>query len=109
MNDQIDIPWGGEPEQTSILKRKFLEYNEENPEVYRLFKEYAFKMIGKGKGHYGARTICELIRWHHDINAERDAADFKISNNHAPFYARAFMNDYPEHDGFFRTQEGQDQ
>ena len=107
MNDQFDL-FDENPERLSKLKRKFLEYHKNNPEVYTLFKEYAFKMINKGKKSYGARTICELIRWHHDVNSDRDAEDFKISNNHVPFYARLFMKDFPAHKGFFRTQEGQD-
>jgi len=107
MTDQQEISWGGEPEKVSTLKQKFLEYHKANPRVYKYFKTYALNMIGKGKRKYGARTICELIRWNHDINSDRNSSDFKLSNNHVPFYARLFVEDHPEHDGFFRTHKGQ--
>jgi len=104
MSDQQDIIWGDDKFDRSILEKKFWEYHNKNPAVWNLFQEYSFKMMGKGMRHYGARTVCEMIRWHHDINSDRDAAEFKISNNHVPFYARLFMKRHPKHKGFFRTQ-----
>jgi hypothetical protein len=33
-----------------------------------------------------------------------DDGSFKLNNNYHAFYARSFMEIYPEHDGFFRTR-----
>lgn len=44
----------------------------------------------------------EVVRW--DIHIQTVSHDFKINNNHVPFYARMFMQAYPEHAGFFHTR-----
>jgi hypothetical protein len=30
--------------------------------------------------------------------------DFKINNNHRAYYARLWMREHPQYDGFFRTR-----
>ena len=36
---------------------------------------------------------------------EYDSSTFKINQNFATYYARMFMFDNPQHQGFFRTKE----
>ena len=44
------------------------------------------------------------IRWHIDV--ETEAPDgFKINNNFSPFYARLWMVENPEREGFFRLRD----
>jgi hypothetical protein len=71
--------------------------------VYELFKRFAFEVIRRGHKHYSANAIFERIRWHTDIETNGDP--FKLSNNHRAYYARLFMHDHPEYEGFFRTKE----
>ena len=82
---------------------KFREFHEQNPLVYELIQHYALKLIDQGFEHYSIQSLYERVRWHTEIETKGDS--FKINNNHRPFYARMFMNDHPEHDGFFRTRE----
>lgn len=82
-------------------KKSFEQYDKENPEIWEKFKEFAFKAIKKGFKHYGAKSIFEIIRW----NTKTSGNDgLKVNNNYTSGYSRKFMNEFPEHEGFFRTR-----
>jgi len=78
-------------------------YHQANPEVYELIKKFTFQVIEAGFDHYSIASIYERVRWHTEVETAGDP--FKINNNHRPYYARKFMEDHPEHDGFFFTRE----
>ena len=84
------------------IKYKWWQYHNENPEVYELFKRFTYEVIARGHDQYSSKAIFERIRWHTDV--ETTDEEFKISNNYTPYYARLFMYEHPEHQGFFRTQ-----
>lgn len=84
-------------------KRAWWEWHLQNPEVYELFKKYTFEAINAGHKHYSAYAIVERIRWHTEVETKGD--EFKINNNHRPYYARLFMYHHKEHEGFFRLRE----
>jgi len=88
---------------SQALKQKWWEFHKANPQVYELFKRFTFEALRSGRKNYSANAIFERIRWHSEIETQGD--DFKLNNNHRPYYARLFMHDYPEYDGFFRTRE----
>lgn len=81
-------------------ERKFLDYHKENPHIYELFKRYALVAIESGRTRFGANSIIERIRWYSSVESEDDFG-FKINNNHAPYYARLFVGQYPQHSKFF--------
>ena len=82
---------------------KFMAFHEANTLVYQTFCRRAFQMIQSGRKHYSARAIMEVVRW--DIDLKTDDKEFKLNNNHIPYYARMFMLAYPQHDGFFRIRD----
>jgi hypothetical protein len=88
---------------SQALKRKWWEFHLANPQVYELFKRFTFEALRSGRKNYSAYAIFERIRWHSEIETQGD--DFKLNNNHRPYYARLFMYEHPEYDGFFRTRE----
>lgn len=86
------------------LKEAFFRYHHKNPDVLELFEKFTFELIAAGHEKGSTAMIIERIRWETRINPEyRDRDEFKISNNHKPFYARVFMKLHPEYDGFFDT------
>jgi len=88
------------------LKEAFLRYHKKNPDVLKLFEKFTFELIEAGHEHGSTAMIIERIRWETRINPEYKYRDeFKISNNHKPFYARVFMGMHPEHDGFFKLNK----
>lgn len=84
------------------LTQKFNAWNIENPQVYDLFKRFTFEAISKGHKHLSAWMIANRIRWETAIVTTGN--DYKISNDFIALFARKFMEDFPEHDGFFRTK-----
>ena len=85
------------------LKEKFIEWNRANPEVYVLFKRFSFEAINKGHKRLSAWMIANRIRWETTVVTKGN--DYKISNDFIALFARKFMEEYPEYDGFFKTKK----
>jgi hypothetical protein len=85
------------------IKHEWYRYHKTNPEVWNLFQEYTLQVIARGYQHYSSKTIIERIRWHHEVETKGEI--FKINNNYTAYYARLFMANHPEHEGFFRTRQ----
>ena len=81
----------------------FWRFHQDNPRVYEMFKRFTFRAIRAGFTHYSAKSICERMRWHTDIETRDE--EFRLNNNYTAYYARLFMEDHPQHDGFFRKRE----
>ena len=88
-------------EAETALKKKFREFHDNNPRVWELLQRFTLEVINKGFKHYSVKAVFERIRWHTDV--ETSDPEFKLSNNHTAYYSRMFMDKYPEHEGFFRT------
>ena len=48
-------------------------------------------------------SLFEVIRWHRALTTKGD--DFKLNNNHAPFYARLIMSKEADLEEFFNIRE----
>ncbi len=86
------------------MRRQCIDFHEDNPRVWELFKKFTFDRVRKGFHNYSARSIFHRIRWETDIPEYEQGEEFKLNDHHSPFYARRFMRMYPEHAGFFRTR-----
>lgn len=88
----------------------FVEHLLENPHIYEAFKRFTRQALNAGMQHLGAHMIIQRIRWYTEIESRGEA--YKINNNHFPYYARLFMEDYPKYSpgkwekrhGFFRIK-----
>ena len=85
------------------LKEEFLKFDEECPRVWQYFQMFTFDRIYRGFKRFSAYAVIERIRWETELPDTE--GEFKISNNHRPFYARAFMEAFPQHVGFFQLNE----
>jgi hypothetical protein len=88
----------GEP---SPLEQRAIAFHQANPDVWALFIKYA-KLAAAAVPHWACRAIFHRIRWYAQIDT-KSQDDFKINNNHSPYYARLFEQEFPEHKGFFTT------
>lgn len=85
----------------------FKKFHAANPEVFVLFRRFARQAKDKGgRKYFGARMIAERIRWYTAVETNSDE-EFKLCNNHIPYYARLLMLKYTEFDGFFARRDGQ--
>ena len=80
-------------------------FHKANPEVARLFMHFTKQMISRGFKNYSSMSIIQRIRWETDQADVEGQSSFKINNNYAPWYARRFMEAFPEYEGFFRTRK----
>lgn len=90
---------------------EFRAFHKDNPEVYEEFEERCLDIIEADFKHYGARAIWEEMRWHFlPANGKFKYRDgqksFKLQNNHCPYYAKMFIEDHPQHKGFFMIRAG---
>lgn len=81
----------------------FRDFHAENPQVYELFKEFAFEALAVGRNKLSAKLIVERIRW--ETSVKTSDTQFTVNNNHTADYARLFLKDFPEYKGFFRTMK----
>jgi len=108
MADGDLFDWG---RRQNHLRVAFEAFHAENPYFYKMFAHYTREMIDAGHRNLSARLIFHHIRWMTKMRKPIDPEDtspfgpFKVNNNYSPFYARMFMDDYPEYDGFFRTRD----
>ena len=100
----IDVQLEGANDNTPLEERypSAVAYHQKNPQVYDLIKKYTFEVISAGYTRYSMYTVINRVRWHAMIETIGD--QFKVNNNHSPFYARLFMEEFPEYGRFFETR-----
>ena len=79
----------------------FVQHDSANPEVYRMFEHFALE-ASKYKKKYSAKSIFHRIRWETMVS-EQDS-QYKIDDGWISHYARKFMDEHPELEGFFETR-----
>lgn len=88
----------------TVEEARFLTFDAEHPEVWRLFVDFSFQVIEDGFDHYSADAVLHRVRWETRAGALHG---LKINNNFAAFYSRKFSIHYPQHSGFFRKRRSQ--
>lgn len=86
------------------LKDRFEKFDKENPHIYGLFCKYTKEATSSGKDRLSHWLVANRIRWDAEVVTNTDEK-YKISNDFIALYARKFMEEYPEHNGFFKTKE----
>ena len=93
----------------------FIEFDRKNPNIYTLFKDLTLDRIERGFTVYGARMVYGHIRWDFDEPVKNTKSthmpydDYKdpirLNDSHSCFYARMFMHEEPQHEGFYRRRK----
>ena len=84
------------------LVTEWKHFHVKNPEVYELFKRFAFEAINKGHLRLSSEMIINRIRW--ETSVVTSDKDYKINNDYKPFYARLFMEENQTYGNFFNTR-----
>lgn len=71
--------------------------------IWERFEREANAVYERGRRHYSARTIMEVIR-HETALAEADG-HWKINNSSIPDCARLYLTLYPEREGLFELRD----
>jgi hypothetical protein len=94
---QLDFDFG--EGGTEKMRKKFIEFHNENPWVYRELRRLALGLKKRGRGYYGIGALFEVLRYERAMTTTDD--EFKLNNNHRAFYARLLMRNESQLDGFF--------
>lgn len=89
----------------ATIEERFARFLELHPEVYAEFKKIACDLLVRGKQHYGAKAIMEVIRYHRAISGQDEKEPFKINNNWTSRLARKLMDEDARFTDFFETRE----
>lgn len=84
------------------INQRFNQYITDNPHIYEAFKNYTFAAIAKQYKCFSAEFIFNVIRWETAISGKDQ---YKINNDFKAFFARKFMQDYPQYTGYFITRK----
>lgn len=71
----------------------FPEWLEENYHVFEVFVRHADELWNHGRRFYSSRTICEKMRFDHDVRENN--SKFKISNTRTPDLGRLYVVLHP--------------
>ena len=82
---------------------EFRIFHEANPEVYQMFERFSFDAIHRGHKRLSAEMIINRIRW--ETKIVTSDVEYKINNNHKPFYSRLFIAQHPQHRDFFQIRQ----
>ncbi len=89
-------------QSSTRLENDFREFHNENPHVYKELVDLACQLKARGRERYSLYALFEVLRWHKALETTDD--DFKLNNNHRPYYARMIMDTVPEMNGFFELR-----
>jgi hypothetical protein len=79
------------------------DWHNRHPHVYEAFKKYSFEMIHRGIKKSSHWMVMNRVRWEAAIETGTSES-FKIPNDFIAYYARMFMDEFPEHEGFFELR-----
>jgi hypothetical protein len=85
------------------IQERFEAFHKAHPEVYAYLLALCFELRGKGREHYGIKSLWERVRWHFQVEKQL-GEEFKLNNNFHSRYVRLILRDYPELDGFFELR-----
>ena len=85
------------------IRDGFIDFHKENPEVFAAFEEQAIKAINAGRSKLSAKLIINWIRWNHFL--ESDDKNFRINDAYQAYYARAFVEKYPQYEDKFNFRK----
>lgn len=71
----------------------FFEWLEDNYHVFEVFVKHADELWNNGRRFYSSRTICEKMRFDHDVRENN--SKFKISNTRTPDLGRLYVVLHP--------------
>ncbi len=85
------------------IREGFDKFNKENPHIYNEFEKQCLLAIGKGRTKISAKLIINWIRWNEFLRSSDQ--NFKINDAYQSYYARYFVEQYPEYENVFEFRK----
>jgi hypothetical protein len=91
------------------LGARFAAFDKANPHIGQMFDAITIGLIERRCKRYSADAILHQVRWETMFRVTHTwgSGVFKINDHWSACYARRFLDQYPQHEGFFelRTSE----
>lgn len=87
------------------FRNDFMSWLSENWHVWQAFEVHADAVWARGRRHYSARTIYEVLR-HESALREHGGGEWKLNNNAVPDLARLYGLMWPERVDLFEKRVG---
>jgi hydrogenase maturation factor len=91
-------------ESFNKIEQAFIEFDTENPEVYRQLVRLARQWRAAGKAKLGIKTLFEKLRWEWHVAGLTESDGYKLNNNFTALYARKIMKNEADLDGLFEIR-----
>jgi hypothetical protein len=85
------------------IEVRFWHLHRRLPQIYWIIDRECKVLIAKGITHYGLQAFFESIRWDTGISME-ETEIFKMNNDFPAYYARLWLQNNPDHWGFFELR-----
>tara|TARA_R100001463_G_scaffold43947_3_gene91514 strand:- start:27196 stop:27507 length:312 start_codon:yes stop_codon:yes gene_type:complete len=82
-------------------QENFVRYHRDNPHIWEGFIKYTMQVASK-RDYFSAKAVFHRMRW--DTAIGEDGADYKLNDGWISHYARKFMDEFPQYEGFFQTR-----
>jgi hypothetical protein len=97
MSEQLPLSF-----DRSQFRPDFAEWLLANGHIWSAFAARADAVWNRGRRHYSARTIIEVLRF--ESMLAEVGGEWKINNNYAPDLARLYRQTYPDRAALFETR-----
>lgn len=84
------------------VKDRFLAFHAANPQVYSLYKRFAYEALTAGATRISSKLIINRIRWETAITTTgagwhvAASKKFLVDDRFTPWYARLLIEDFPK-------------
>jgi hypothetical protein len=95
LNPSTSLPMETLRQYEQFFRPDFLSWLPDNVHIYRAFERAAFREINRGRGHFSARTIVQVMRDYTPLSEVGDWSPFKINDHRSPDLARVFVILHP--------------
>lgn len=85
------------------IREGFEAFHGANPHIFEAFEQQALSAIGKGRVKISAKLIINWIRWNEFLRSSDQ--NFKINDAYQAYYARRFVEKYPQHSDVFEFRK----
>jgi hydrogenase maturation factor len=86
------------------IEKAFIEFDTQNPEVYKQLVRLARQWRAAGKAKLGIKTLFEKLRWEWHVAGLTESDGYKLNNNFTALYARKIMKNEVDLDGLFEIR-----
>lgn len=82
----------------------FVEFHNEHPEFWEQFVKFTEEAMDRGFKQFGSKAVFERIRWETAVADQKGQDTTHLKNAYHAFYARMYIEKFPEHKDFFETR-----